>query len=287
MTDAPRRDRRKAGPAFWVHFLAIIALAIIAVLAFVDDDLQRTGLAIAAGGGLMVRGTLGTLAALLAALLGAWDIAVIAIAGAVAPAVPGFMTTLPLRRSDDHDALRAALAGLPGPLAYALRIRADGQPLTTRQIVAGVTRANPERWGPLLGDDPGPTAWDGPVIDAGNGRVTVFAAESAGLAAVLAERFNRPLDGELLALAACAIPLSVADEWVQDVEQAVETLLGAPLIEAVDCMSRFAGTRAGRDVMRRARLGYWARRLSIDDRELTYEFRFRRLFRLAREVFSS
>lgn len=288
MADLPRRERHKAGAAFWIHFLALVALAIIAVVAIVDDEPQRAALAVVAGGALLIGVTLGTLAALLAALLGAWDIAVIGIAGTVTPMAPGVITTLPLRRSDDHDALREALAGLPGPLAYALQIRAGDGPLTTRQIVAGALRADPERWRPLLGDDPGETAWDGPVVDAGDGgRATVFAAESAGLAAVLAARFKRPLDVELLALAACTNPLSAADAWIEDVEEATDALLGAPLIEVVECVSRFAGTRAGRDVMRRARLGYWSRRLSIDDRELMYEFRFRRLPRLAREVLSS
>jgi hypothetical protein len=279
MSDAPRARRRGGRWAFAIYLLTLGALAVVAALATVNDgDARRAGLAVLAGAGLLAGRKRGLLAVLPAALFGEWLIVALGIAGSLVRLLHGTSYLLARRRADDRVALASALATLPPDLLYALKIRAGREPLKTWHLVDMASRANPRTWTSLLGDDPREGAFDGPVLDLGDGlRSTLFAAEAAGLAAALAERFDRPVDPDVLALAACSVPLSAASEWVKDLEQAVEAVVGAPLIDVVECQSTFIATAAGRDVYRRAQVGYWARRLAIDDRQLVDAFRVHRL----------
>lgn len=272
---------------FAVYLLCLLALAVKAALFLIGGD--GGGAAIA---GLclvmaVVRPKGGFIAAPLAALLGAWEVAGLALATALAISIsslPGWI--VPRRKPADAEALSACLAEAPDDLLYAARVLAAERPLSTWHLVTLAQRSDPKLWGSLLGSDPGEAGWDGPVLELGNGETTLFFAEAVGLGAEIARRRERRLDADLLALAACVTPLSVAEEWNEDLELTVERVFGASLFELVECQSAFAGTTAGRDLMRRVQVGHWAKRILADERELIYELDVMALPRLLRSAFS-
>lgn len=273
--------------SFAVYLACLLALAALAVTATLGGD---TGEAALAGLCLVValaapKG--GLITSPVAALLGAWAIATLALACALAVWMRALALHLPRRRPADPAALAACLEEAPSDLVYAARVLAGERPLSTWHLVALASRANSNLWRGVLGDDPGEEAWDGPVLELGDaGAASLFFAEAVGLSAEIARRREHRMDPDLLALSACLIPLSAAEEWSRKLDPALERVLGASLLDVIECQTAFAKTPAGRDLTRRVQVGYWAHRLLLRDRQQIYAVELKTLPRLLRRAFT-
>ncbi len=272
--------------SFAVYLACLMALAVLAVTATLRGNTGEAAL-----GGLCLAVALaapkgGLVTAPVAALLGGWTIAALALACALAVWLRALALHLPRRRPADPAALAVCLEEAPSDLVYAARVLAAERPLSTWHLVALASRANPKLWRGTLGDDPGEEAWDGPVLKLGDaGAVSVFLAEAVGLGAEIARRREHRIDPDLLALSACLIPLSAAEEWSRELDSAAERILGASLLDLIECQTAFARTPAGRDLTRRVQVGYWAHRFLLRDRKLIYEVELKTLPRLLWGVF--
>jgi hypothetical protein len=270
-----------------VYVVSVFALAGVSAAALLTGNGRDAAIGGACIAAVIVRPLAGFLAAAIAALLGAWTIAILALITALTVKARSLAARIPPRqRPPARDALVELLDEAPADLLYATRVAAASAPLSTWHIVSLAKLADSDRWAGLLGKDPGEGAWDGPLLELDKGRrATLFFAEAVGLGLEIARRRQRPLDANLLALAAAAIPLSSASEWNADIERSTDRVLGVALIELVETLSTFSATEAGRDVLRRAELARWG-----EDRRMEREFVFKvgaaRLPRLAMGFFT-
>jgi hypothetical protein len=273
--------------ASWVYVVSVFALAGVSAAALLNGDGRDAAIGAACVAAVMVRPLAGFLAAAIAALLGAWPIAVLALITAMTVKARSLAARIPPRqRPPARDALVEVLDEAPPDLLYAARVAAAGAPLSTWRLVSLAKLADSNRWAGLLGKDPGEGAWDGPLLELGKGRqATQFFAEAVGLGLEIARRRRRPLDANLLALAAIAIPLSSAGEWNADLERSTDRILGVALVELVEALSAFSATEAGRDVLRRAELARWGEARMME-REFVFEMGAARLPRLATGFFT-
>lgn len=268
--NADGRSFPLAGRAFVVCVFVLAGVAGWALLKGRAEEAAVGALCLAA---VLVRPLAGTLAAGLAGLLGMWPICALTLLTAFLLRLRALAARIPSRRRPPvRDALADALAELPADALHSAKMRAGAAPLSTWHLVTLASLAEPSRWAGLLSKDPGEEAWDGPAVDLGaKGTVTLFCAEAIGLGAELARRLQRSLQPDLLAVAAAAIPLSAAGEWNADLERTADRVLGIPLVDLIDALAAFSGTEAGRDIMRRAELDEWGRKLAIKDRRSAYE----------------
>jgi hypothetical protein len=278
--NARRRGARLEPRAYVV---CIFALGGVSAWSLLSGRPEEAAIGVFCIAAVLARPLFGVMAAVLAALLGAWPVAVLTLLTALLARFRAFAARIPPRRlPPDRDALAAVLAAAPDDLLYATRIRAGSQSLSTWHLLAVARVADPGQWQELLGKDPGEGAWDGPVLDFGEqGTATMFFAEAVGLSAEIALRLGRPVDSNLLAVAATATPLSAADGWNSDPERTTDRVLGIALIDLIDAVTAFSETEAGRDIVRRAQLGEWGKRRRIDDRRVVFELAGTRLARLA------
>lgn len=268
--------------ASWIYIVCVFALAAVSAAALLngrETDAAIGALCIVA---VVIRPLAGLLAAAAAALLGAWLIAVLVLITALTVKVRSLAARIPPRRRPPaREALEKVLGEAPRDPINAVRVRAGATPLSTWHLVSLAQLADFSRWSGLLGKDPGERSWDGPLLElADGGQVTQFFAEAVGLGLELSRRRQRPLDPDLLALAAIAIPLSAAGEWNSDLERATDRILGTALLELVDALSAFSATVAGRDVLGRAELDQW-RGQRMMERQFVFELGAARLPRLA------
>lgn len=280
-----RSPERTASLAKLVYLLAIFGLIALAAWALLQGRFGEAAIAIVCAVVTLRRPFLGLFATLGAALLGAWLTAALTLVAAVAVSSRALAVRLPRRRPPAPAALSPGFSSLPEDLPYGLAIRAAGEPLSTWHVITVARLTDASTWS-HLGRDPGAEAWDGPVIALEDSPwpLTLFFAEAAGLCGALSERLQRSADLNLLALAACAIPLSAASEWGNELEPIVEQVLGISLIDFLSHLSEFAGTPAGSDLMRRMQVASWAKPLAVDDRELIFEMGIGRLPALARSL---
>lgn len=270
MADRGRGERW----GFWWFLAWAGALASFSAWSVLDGRTGDGGLAAVCTLAILLRPAVGAFAAIVAAAFGAPLVIAALAVGATLPLLRRTLVArLPRRRSPDPSALAEAVAAIPGDLLYSARIRAGLQPLTTWHLVDAARRANPGLWEELLKEDPGAHVWDGPAVQLGEraGAVTLFFAEAAGLSAEISVRHERPVDPDLLGVAACSVPLSAAENWQHHLERTVGSVLGIPLVDLVESQVAFSRTTAGRDIARRARVGFWARRLGVDDREFIFQ----------------
>jgi hypothetical protein len=233
----------------------VLALCVVAALSLVHGQPVQAAVALAAlaadfvGLGALVAGIVVCLLAdaPVAALLAT------AILGTRLVGRAGARLGAERRRRDgvDLEAL-AADTTLPDELREKLQgAAADGSPVTTRTILAAAVAADPGRWRPLLGIDPGENAFDGaPIVAADGVECSQFAAEALGFGRVLAERLHRPLGVELLGACAGLIPGSAAAEWLDD-EADKEDMVRATAEQLATAMVAFSETAAGTDLVRR------------------------------------
>lgn len=275
-----RRDTRLEARAYVV---SVFALGGVSAWSLLSGRPAQAAIGVLCIAAVLARPLFGMMAAVLAALLGAWPVAALTLLTALLARFRALAARIPPRHlPPDRDALAAALAAAPDDPLYATRIRAGSQPLSTWHLLAVARVADPGQWQGLLGEDPGEQAWDGPVLDLGEeGAATMFFAEAVGLSAELSLRLRRPVDSSLLAVAATAIPLSAADGWSSDLERTTDRILGISLFDLIEALATFSETEAGRDIARRAQLGEWGKRRMIDDREFVFELAGTRLSRLA------
>lgn len=274
--------------AFVIYLASLAALAAVAALAALDGRLGEATLAALCLTVGAVRPRVDAFAAPGVALLGAWLVGALAFAVALAAIASSYAApSITRRRPTDVAALSTLVTAVPEDVVYAARVVGAEAPLSTWHLVSLAARGDPALWRPALGRDPGPAAWDGPVLELGEaGAVTQFFAEAAGLGAEIARRRERELDRDLLALAACVTPLSAAEEWSDDIETVAEQILEAPLFELVACQAAFSNTTAGRDLTRRVEILSWANLLSIEDRERVFELEVGVVPRLLRTLLS-
>jgi CHAT domain len=143
-------------------------------------------------------------------------------------------------------------ASLPGELRQQVAVSGEAAALTTRAILAATIGARPEVEHAMGGKDPGTGAFDGPLIDSGDGsQCTQYAAEAIALAKLLSEQLNRRLDLDLLGAAAAMIPLSAGEEWASNEVDLEDALHVSPVL-ALTAMQEFGGSPAGLDLLRRA-----------------------------------
>lgn len=273
-----------------LYVLGIFALGGVAASSLLSGHFEAVALAVVCIAAVLARPSLGVFTAGVAALLGAWLIAALTLLTVLTMLSRALVARLPQRRqSPDPEALAAAVATVPADFIYAARVRAGAAALTTWHLVEAARTADASRWKALLGDDPGPDAWDGPVLDLGQGMglVTEFFAEAAGLGAEIARRRQLPIDADLLAVAATVIPLSAAEQWFADPDERTEQALGVPLHELIEAMAAFAGTDAGRDLTRRVQIVGWGRFLSLSDRRQVFELKLTALPMTVRRLLSS
>lgn len=268
-----------------IYVVSVFALAGVSAAALLNGNGRDAAIGAACVAAVVVRPLVGFIAAAIAALLGAWPIAILALITALTLKARSLAARIPPRqRPPASDALGEVLDQAPADLIYAARVAAAGAPLSTWHLVSLAKIGDPGRWAGLLGKDPSEGAWDGPVLELGEGRrTTLFFAEAVGFGLELSRR--RPLDASLLALAAVAIPLSSASEWNQDLERSTDRVLGVALIELVEGLTAFSETEAGRDVLRRAELARWGEARMME-REFVFEAAAARLPRLVLGLFT-
>ena len=151
------------------------------------------------------------------------------------------------REGADLEALAAATV-LPDDLREAVP---EGGPVTTRTMLVAALAADPGRWRPLLGADPGEGAFDGTPVAAADGvECSQYAAEALGFGSVLAERLHRPLGVDLLGACAVLIPDSAAARWL-DPGADREDLTRATVEQLSSAMAAYAESPAGADLIRR------------------------------------
>ena len=270
-----------------IYVVSVFALAGVSAATLLSGDGRDAAIGAACVAAVVVRPLAGFIAAAIAALLGAWTIAILALITALSLKARSLAARIPPRqRPPARDALGDVLDEAPADLVYAARVAAASAPLSTWHLVSLAKLADPGRWAGLLGKDPGEGAWDGPLLEFGEGRrATQFFAEAVGFGMELSRRRQRPLDASLLALAAVAIPLSSASEWNEDLEGSTDRILGVALVELVAGLTAFSGTEAGRDVLRRAELARWGEARMME-REFVFEAAAARLPRMVLGLFT-
>jgi tetratricopeptide (TPR) repeat protein len=208
----PRTGLRRLLSRLFV--LSVFALVAIAAAGVIGGDARQAVVALLALA-LVMRVSGGGFTALAACLLlGEWASAS-AVALAIACGRLDLMVVLSRRRVDPA-ALSEAVAALPRPLHRRLRLRAGSGPITTWHAVDLARTENPQAWRPVLGEDPGPQGFDGPVVGhPAGGSCTQFFAEATSFAAEIAAVLKIDLDTQTLAAASSLIAPSIAHRWVQ------------------------------------------------------------------------
>lgn len=234
------------------YVVLVLALLVALAVSLLSGDLLGAALTLA----VLLTGFAGTgalVVAIVACLLGGALPAALLGLGLAANKLAGRLgarlVTQAHAASFELEALASATS-FPPDLSNPLSRIARGGPITTRAILAAACDADPGRWRPVLGRDPGEQADDGPLlVDADGAECSQHAAEALGVAQVLGERLRHPLDLRLLGVSASLIPSSVAGEWLDD--GAVEDLLGATFEQLTKAMIAYAKTAPGADVLRR------------------------------------
>jgi hypothetical protein len=271
--------------ASWTYRVGVFGLAALAAWSVLEGRMGEAALAGLCIAAAIYQPLAVLVAAAVAALLGAWIAAALGLLVAIAHFSRTLAERLPRRRPPTSDALAGALAELPEDPLYALRIRAAGEPLSTWQVVAAARAEKPGLWDPLLAKDPGPRAWDGPVLTpADRIAVTQFFAEAAGLSAEIAERNRMENNLDVFALAACMIPLSAAESWLGELDDASERVLGASLIDLISCLSEFSKQPAGSDLFPRIQIATWVQRFGPLDREFVFDLGIGKIPQLLRSL---
>jgi hypothetical protein len=284
------KSQQGKGPLLqWLYIAGIFGLGGVFASSLLDGRTTAAVLAVIAIAALFSGPAIGVCVAALAALLGAWLVAVLALFTAMSLWLRTLVVRMPRRqRPPALDALTSSLHAMPDDLLYAVRLRAGSAPLTTWHLVKAARLAKPRQWNELVGADPGAGAWDGPVFapDERTGAVTMFFAEAVGLASEIAARQQRQVDPDVLAVAASAIPLSAAEQWSPNLERNTKRVLNVQLEDLVEALAAYAGTEAGRDIERRAQIGHWGRGLKIEDRAYLFGLRRTQLPALLRKGLS-
>jgi tetratricopeptide (TPR) repeat protein len=152
----------------------------------------------------------------------------------------------------DPDALAQEVSALPAPLFAELRAIAGEGALTTRDLVQA---AGVEEGPSMEGRDPGPGAFDGPLLPDGRGGLcSQYAAEAIALARLLCTQLRRPLNLRLLAICAGTIPLSAAAEWATGGRSGPELDEGLDPDQMVRALFALTDSPAGGDLLRRVEI---------------------------------
>jgi len=158
----------------------------------------------------------------------------------------------------DPDALRAAVDELPRSLINQIREEIGSRPLTTRDLLclaAGSGDVSTSNWELKASQDPGPEAWDGPVLEpAMRGIVaTKFACEACVLATKITETLDLRMNVRILGAAAASVFFSSAQEWTGRtfMSTGAADSLGVSLVQFSSLVTAFTSDPAGRDFGRR------------------------------------
>ena len=198
-----------------LYVLVAFAFLIVTVLAILAGNYGRAGFAAVSFFAVSSRRLFGAIVVVVSAALGEWAIAAFAAVGTATKSVH-LARGWSRRKAAGPEELASMIGGLPEPLHARLRGLAGSEAIATWHMVAVAVGSDPQTWRPLLGTDPGSTAFDGDhIADHLGGPCTGFAAEAAGLATEISRVLNRPLNVDTLAVAASVIPYSCAQEWVK------------------------------------------------------------------------
>jgi len=236
-----------------VDLLIVLALCVLLVVAAVEGDIGRAAL-IAGSLLLYFGGWLGTVCAtIFCAAVGAYAVAALLAAALLARRLGRSAIG---RIRFDPTALAAVVTAMPESAFGPLRAFVGEAPITTRELVRAAHAEGVRRPPALAGEDPGADAYDGPLLpDGRGGGCSQFAAEAVGLATVMAEQLQRPLDAELLGAAAAMVPLSSGAEWSGTMGIGAEGIgAGLSVEQAVAGLSGFTDGPAGGDLMHRVEL---------------------------------
>ena len=151
-----------------------------------------------------------------------------------------------------------AVENLPRSLTSQIRGEVGHRPLTTRDLLSMAAKAgdaSTSNWDLNLNDDPGPEAWDGPLLEPGSNRIvaTKFAAEACALGIKIAEALDLRLNIRILGAAAASVFFSSAHVWAGRVFMSAGAAdsLGVSLMQFTQIVTAFTRDPAGRDLGRR------------------------------------
>lgn len=229
--------------------LVVLAEGALLVLALTRGDLTAAGVAAGALAAQLAGTWLDLCVIIVAVLFQQWAIAALVAVNILLRGVPRLALELS-HRPPDPTALAEQLAGLDDSLVARLRAAAVGGTITTREMVLVAAGAGAPN---LRGKDPGPGAFDGPLVEDGrSGPWSQYAVEAVAVGRALAHAGVRGLDAALLAASATVIPLSAAAEWagvgLGDRDPGISSA------ELVEAMRVVADSPVGTDLLRRVEI---------------------------------
>jgi hypothetical protein len=192
--------------------------------------------------------------------------------GGVALAARAFLWFAPafLRRVGDEAALAAAVRSMP----HEVQLHLPADTVTTVGLLRSAAAVGSVRWRGLLRSvDLDDERWDGPDLPEPDGRGATWslaASEAAAMAHHMARRLDRPVDVDLLAVCATAIPGGVADTLAELPPSEVFTkITDAHEQQLIDVMRSFVAAPEGAG---------WGRRLDSHRWGVPRELAFERSF---------
>jgi len=197
-----------------LHVASVLALGTVGIVAALAQDAVGAGLGFVGAIVAVFWGPLVLLGVGVAAAL-AGELGVVAgVALALTATALVRISALRSQARVDAGALSEVFGQLPLSLHQQLRQTAGSETVTTRHLVLHAMEMRPDAWAAALDEDPGAGAFDGQAIpDPRGGDCSQFAAEAVGVALALANSLGRPLDSDVLGVAACLVPLSASEEW--------------------------------------------------------------------------
>jgi hypothetical protein len=194
---------------------------------------------------------LGVPAVGIALLMAQWLLVPILLIGVVAALLPRIGRVSGWIAERDDEALLGAAVSLDPAIVAALSDN-PAEPVTTTAILVAAKRELTAFWNGLL---PGAaTTDDGDLLDLAGRQWSVCACESAALAQRLAAASGKPLDLQMLAVAALLVPESAAAAWVSPAAKPAAVIArhtGIDELRQAQLTMEFVKSTEGSDAMRR------------------------------------